>query len=162
MNHQIDVYRDLERRWRESIGIEASLVSIGSAADMLTDFFSVLMLFHTSYTFAIHRRMTELVHTSHHESFASELTPGILIWQLGSAGLLPSHKSLYSLEGEVAAPPINIDDDLAGLKPASLGFCRLMSDACRTDVVQLSEIVVVKEWKFFLAQALHRHGCARR
>jgi hypothetical protein len=149
-------YSRLFDAWRSSRSTACrSVGDLRAAGSLLRRFFGLLLLLHTSYTEAMDDSLRRLkLSESARREVALAAVPDVLRWQVGEVGLFSASKDLLEPGGEVPTPGFTIADDLA----ATTGRVRMaVAVDSSASLEQLILVSVLKEWKFFLAKALHRH-----
>lgn len=128
---------------------------LDTAARLIRQFFSVLLVLHETYTYVIESCLDQLDPMTHGEVMLSAI-PAILSWQC-DAGTLPSaEKNIFDTAGEMPVPPMDLETDL------SLTTCKMaqsLIDSALTTTWQthFARVMVLKEWKFYVAKVVHRH-----
>ena len=152
-------YGELMREWISCR--DASSVSVEDLEHsilMLRRFFGLLLLLHTSYTRAISQCLARISGSESADAVAVAVAvaavPQMLRWQIAEPGLLPAFKDLFEPGSEFPYPAFTIEEDLASTFGQILAVC---GTSHREWCLQLARISVLKEWKFFLSKALHRH-----
>jgi hypothetical protein len=149
-------YSDLFEAWQRSHAVaRPSIGDLRAAGSLLRRLFSLLLLLHTSYTETMRDGLRRLMLSeSASREVALAAVPDIFRWQVAEVGLLSASKDLLEPGGEVPTPGFTIADDLA----ATTARVRVaVAIGNSPSLEQLIMVSVLKEWKFFLAKALHRH-----
>jgi hypothetical protein len=125
------------------------------ATDLIRQFFSVLLVLHEAYTYVIQSCLDQLDPMTHGEVMLSAI-PAILSWQC-DAGTLPSaEKSIFDTAGEMPVPPMDLETDLA-LTRSAIAETLIDSALTTTWQTHFARVMVLKEWKFYVAKVVHRH-----
>jgi hypothetical protein len=157
---QRETYDSLLSAWfrqRSKLAFETS--DLVRAAALLKTFFSVLLLLHETYTEVIVASLERLKRYAEADNLLLAAIPRVLAWQIGTAAGLPTaEKDILEPGGELPVPPFNVAADLVRTQDA---VERVLGGSIDAESLQWAShlvlVMVLKEWKFFLAKAVHRH-----
>ena len=156
LERQLQVYESLMGSWGKQRTIQSRTANdLAIAAELLTDYFSVFLLLHQTYTESMARCLQHITTDAVNlEKLAVLCIPKILRWQIEEAGLLRARKDILEPGGEVPFPAFTLREDLE----ATVRQVLANVDKSHMEYANyLSMISVLKEWKFFLSKALHSH-----
>ena len=159
LEKQLEMYRFLFPAWREERARSGDWVEgLRRAAELLRRFFAVLLPLHETYD-AILARCVREIHgrPGSGDSLLVTATPSILQWQMEQQLPLSSAKSIFERGGEVPVAPSTIDADLRDTQARMIRALGERADGVISWATHLAWVMVLKEWKFYLAKALHRH-----
>ena len=157
--HQAGEYEGLLAAWaRARAATGPPGPRLAEASGLLERFFAVALLLHETYTDAMALCIGRL---GLRDEALARATPEVLRWQANEIGLLPARKDLFEAGPELPMPPFGPAEDLSCTTEALMAAALPVGDV--TCLEHLARVWVLKEWKFFLAKALHRHFscCAR-
>jgi hypothetical protein len=158
LERQRGTYERLLATWRGQLERPArGRSAVEGAAALLRDFFGVLLLLHETYSDAIAACLNRLAPNGRGDPLVLAATPRILRWQITDAGLLPARKDIFETGGEVRQPPFDVGDDLAETGRRVADALGPISEESQRWAQHLTLVMVLKEWKFFLAKVVHRH-----
>ena len=156
LERQLQVYENLLKSWEKQRTTQANTSrDLAIAAELLTEYFSVFLLLHQTYTESMARCLQYVTNNPVNlEKIAVLCIPKILHWQIEEVGLLRARKDILEPGGEVPFPSFSLKEDLEATT------CRVLANVDKSHseyASHLSMISVLKEWKFFLSKALHSH-----
>jgi hypothetical protein len=128
---------------------------LATAAGLIRQFFSVLLVLHETYTYVIQMCLDQLDPMMHDDLILSAI-PAILSWQCDAGALPSAQKSIFDTAGEMPTPPLDLKTDLA-LTTSAITKSVANRDLSLTWRMHFARVMVLKEWKFYIAKIVHRH-----
>jgi hypothetical protein len=158
LQRQLETYRSLFASWRsERVRVGGGVQELHRAAELLRRFFAVLLPLHESYGAILARCVGEIRGCDYGDDLMIAATPSVLRWQMAQRLPLSSSKSIFEPGAEIPVPPSDIDSDLRDTQARVMRTTRGRTDDAVEWATHLAWVMVLKEWKFYLAKALHRH-----